>query len=87
MWRSTHAAGGMHTFGQAEGLLAEDKADIVGFARQALADPDWFEKVRLGYGEQALPTKAGGGVVGFKNCRFFGFVIEQFGHGFLLEFS
>ncbi len=45
-------AGGIHTFTQAEALLADDKADIVGFARQALADPDWFEKVRTGYGEQ-----------------------------------
>jgi 2,4-dienoyl-CoA reductase-like NADH-dependent reductase (Old Yellow Enzyme family) len=42
--------GGMHGFEQAERLLAEDRADIVGFARQALADPDWFEKVRTGHG-------------------------------------
>ena len=27
-------------------------ADIVGFARQALADPDWFRKVRSGHGAQ-----------------------------------
>ncbi len=45
-------AGGMHTFTQAEALLADDRADIVGFARQALADPDWFEKVRSGCGCQ-----------------------------------
>ncbi len=45
-------AGGIHTFNQAEHLLARDKADIVGFARQALADPDWFEKVRGGCGDQ-----------------------------------
>jgi len=44
-------AGGIHHFAQAERLLAEGKADIVGFARQALADPDWFEKVRTGNGE------------------------------------
>ncbi len=43
-------AGGMHTFAQAEGVLATDTADIVAFARQALADPDWFEKVRRGHG-------------------------------------
>ncbi len=43
-------AGGIYSFEQAERLLAEDKADIIGFARQALADPDWFEKVRQGYG-------------------------------------
>ena len=45
-------AGGIHTFSQAESLLREDKADIVAFARQALADPDWFEKVRLGCGNE-----------------------------------
>lgn len=45
-------AGGIHTFTQAETLLAQDKADIVGFARQALADPDWFDKVRLGCGDE-----------------------------------
>ena len=43
-------AGGIHGFGQAETVLAEGQADIVGFARQALADPDWFRKVRLGRG-------------------------------------
>ena len=43
--------GGIHGFAQAEALLADDRADIVGFARQALADPDWFEKVRTGHGE------------------------------------
>ena len=42
--------GGIHGFEQAERLLAEGKADVVGFARQGLADPDWFEKVRLGRG-------------------------------------
>jgi len=45
-------AGGIHTFSQAESLLQQDKADIVAFARQALADPDWFEKVRTGCGSQ-----------------------------------
>jgi 2,4-dienoyl-CoA reductase-like NADH-dependent reductase (Old Yellow Enzyme family) len=44
--------GGIHGFDQAEALLAEDKADIVGFARQSLADPDWFLKVRLGRGAE-----------------------------------
>lgn len=50
-------SGGIHNFSQAEAILREDKADIVGFARQALADPDWFEKVRLGYGEQVILCK------------------------------
>jgi 2,4-dienoyl-CoA reductase-like NADH-dependent reductase (Old Yellow Enzyme family) len=44
--------GGIHGFDQAEALLREGKADVVGFARQSLADPDWFEKVRLGHGAE-----------------------------------
>ena len=47
-------AGGIFNFDQAEALLTEDKADIVGIARQALADPDWFEKVRTGHGEDVM---------------------------------
>jgi 2,4-dienoyl-CoA reductase-like NADH-dependent reductase (Old Yellow Enzyme family) len=43
-------AGGMHHFAQAEQALREGAADIIGFARQALADPDWFLKVREGRG-------------------------------------
>lgn len=43
-------AGGMHGFDQAETLLEHGTADIIGLARQALADPDWFEKVRTGNG-------------------------------------
>jgi 2,4-dienoyl-CoA reductase-like NADH-dependent reductase (Old Yellow Enzyme family) len=46
------AAGGIHSFEQAEGCLAQEQADIVGFARQALADPDWFRKVASGHGSQ-----------------------------------
>jgi dimethylglycine catabolism A len=45
------AAGGITTFEQAEGILQRGEADIAGFARQALADPDWFLKVKLGRGE------------------------------------
>jgi 2,4-dienoyl-CoA reductase-like NADH-dependent reductase (Old Yellow Enzyme family) len=45
-------AGGIHNFAQAEAALAAGHADIVGFARQSLADPDWFRKVRLGRGEE-----------------------------------
>ncbi len=44
------AAGGIHNFEQAESCLQRGQADIVGFARQALADPDWFRKVRSGMG-------------------------------------
>jgi 2,4-dienoyl-CoA reductase-like NADH-dependent reductase (Old Yellow Enzyme family) len=46
------AAGGIHSFTQAEAVLAAGQADIVGFARQALADPDWFRKVRSGRGAE-----------------------------------
>jgi 2,4-dienoyl-CoA reductase-like NADH-dependent reductase (Old Yellow Enzyme family) len=45
-------AGGVHGFEQAEGMLARGEADIVGSARQSLADPDWFRKVRLGRGSE-----------------------------------
>lgn len=44
------ATGGIGTFSQAEEILESGAADIVGFARQALADPDWFVKVRMGHG-------------------------------------
>jgi dimethylglycine catabolism A len=46
--------GGIHGFRQAEDVLAGGKGDIVGFARQALADPDWFLKVRLGKGDENI---------------------------------
>lgn len=45
-------SGGIHSFAQAEQLLAREDADLVGFARQALADPDWFRKVRSGRGAE-----------------------------------
>ena len=44
-------AGGIHTFEQAEAILASGEADIIGAARQSLADPDWFLKMRLGFGD------------------------------------
>ena len=46
------ATGGISTFEQAEEVLRLGQADIVGMARQALADPDWFMKVRLGRGDE-----------------------------------
>ncbi|HKR14765.1 MAG TPA: NADH:flavin oxidoreductase [Pyrinomonadaceae bacterium] len=46
------AAGGISTFTQAEEILRLGQADMVGMARQALADPDWFRKVRLGRGAE-----------------------------------
>ena len=48
------STGGIHSFDQAERLLNDGKAYVVGLARQALADPDWFEKVRRGRGEEVL---------------------------------
>jgi len=45
-------AGGIFGFPHAEQLLSDDKADVIGLARQALADPDWFRKVKGGYGDQ-----------------------------------
>ncbi|MCA1573615.1 MAG: hypothetical protein LC770_03580 [Acidobacteria bacterium] len=46
------ASGGITTFEQAEGILRRGEADLAGLARQALADPDWFLKVRLGRGAE-----------------------------------
>ena len=45
-------AGGIVGFAQAEAILAAGQADIVAAARQTLADPDWFEKVRRGRGAE-----------------------------------
>ena len=47
-------AGGIYSFAQAEAVLQQDQADIVGFARQSLADPDWFEKVKTGHGSEVI---------------------------------
>ncbi len=46
----TVLAGGVHHFKQAEASLQAGEADIIALARQALADPDWFVKVREGRG-------------------------------------
>jgi len=43
-------SGGITTFEQAEGILERGEADCVAAARQSLADPDWFRKIRLGHG-------------------------------------
>jgi dimethylglycine catabolism A len=42
--------GGIHNFEMAEDYLARGVCDIVGAARQSLADPDWFHKTLLGLG-------------------------------------
>ena len=46
------AAGGIHGFVEAERILREGEADIIAAARQSIADPDWFLKMRLGCGDQ-----------------------------------
>ena len=46
------AAGGIATFEQAEEVLRRGDADIIGAARQSLADPDWFLKVKMGRGAE-----------------------------------
>jgi 2,4-dienoyl-CoA reductase-like NADH-dependent reductase (Old Yellow Enzyme family) len=43
-------AGGINDFVQAENILERGDADLVASARQTLADPDWFLKMRLGRG-------------------------------------
>lgn len=45
-------SGGISTFEQAEEILRSGDADIVASARQTLADPDWFLKIRGGFGDQ-----------------------------------
>ncbi len=45
-------SGGISTFEQAVALLRDGAADIVASARQSLADPDWFRKLRLGLGRE-----------------------------------
>jgi 2,4-dienoyl-CoA reductase-like NADH-dependent reductase (Old Yellow Enzyme family) len=45
-------AGGVHNFEMAERLLSDGVCDIVGAARQSLADPDMFRKYLLGRGSE-----------------------------------
>lgn len=45
-------AGGIGTFEFAERALAQADCDLVGAARQSLADPDWWRKVELGRGDE-----------------------------------
>lgn len=44
------AAGGFNSFELAEAALRGGHADFVAAARQSLADPDWWEKMRTGRG-------------------------------------
>ncbi len=45
-------AGGICHFAQAEAVLRAGEADLVAAARQSLADPDWWEKMRTGRGAE-----------------------------------
>jgi len=45
-------AGGVHNFDFAEQMLTDGACDIVGAARQTLADPDWALKIKTGHGDQ-----------------------------------
>jgi 2,4-dienoyl-CoA reductase-like NADH-dependent reductase (Old Yellow Enzyme family) len=45
-------ASGICDFAQAEAVLQRGEADIVASARQSLADPDWFLKLREGHGDE-----------------------------------
>ena len=45
-------AGGIGTWEQAEDILQRGEADLIAAARQSLADPDWFRKMRLGRGDE-----------------------------------
>ena len=46
------ASGGICNFDLAEGVLTAGGADIVAAARQTLADPDWFLKMKVGRGAE-----------------------------------
>ena len=46
------AAGGINSFSLAEDALENGSCDIVGAARQSMADPDWFVKMREGRGRE-----------------------------------
>ena len=51
------AAGGIHEFDEAEAILRDGQADIIAAARQSLADPDWWLKMRLGRGAEIRRCK------------------------------
>lgn len=48
------AAGGINSFSLAEHALRNGMADLIGAARQSLADPDWFAKVHAGQGDSVV---------------------------------
>lgn len=48
----TATAGGIGTFVEAEAILQNEQADLIAAARQSLADPDWWKKLRKGRGNE-----------------------------------
>jgi 2,4-dienoyl-CoA reductase-like NADH-dependent reductase (Old Yellow Enzyme family) len=50
-------AGGIVDFHTAEGALTHSDCDLVAVARQSLADPDWWLKMRLGRGSEVRRCK------------------------------
>ncbi|MBX3462714.1 MAG: NADH:flavin oxidoreductase [Planctomycetes bacterium] len=50
-------AGGICDFAQAEAILQAGHADLIAAARQSLADPDWWRKMRLGRGAEIRRCK------------------------------
>jgi 2,4-dienoyl-CoA reductase-like NADH-dependent reductase (Old Yellow Enzyme family) len=50
-------AGGITGYRLAEAALARGDCDVVAAARQSLADPDWWQKVRLGRGAEVRRCK------------------------------
>jgi 2,4-dienoyl-CoA reductase-like NADH-dependent reductase (Old Yellow Enzyme family) len=46
------ASGGLNDYRQCEAILERGEADVIAAARQSLADPDWFRKIRLGRGDE-----------------------------------
>jgi 2,4-dienoyl-CoA reductase-like NADH-dependent reductase (Old Yellow Enzyme family) len=49
------ATGKIRTPELAERILREGRADLIGMARQLLADPDWPRKVREGHADRIIP--------------------------------
>jgi len=49
------ATGKIRTPELAERILREGRADLIGMARQLLADPDWPRKVRDGHADRVVP--------------------------------
>ncbi|MFT4646962.1 MAG: 2,4-dienoyl-CoA reductase-like NADH-dependent reductase (Old Yellow Enzyme family) [Glaciecola sp.] len=50
-------AGGIASFGQAEQALQDEDCDLIASARQSLADPDWWLKMRRGKGSSVRRCK------------------------------